>query len=1735
MSIEPAWWTALRHGGLLLSPPQVANLATTDLAPLSLATAGRLRGALQRHQDRPDDATLQSSLLDAVLHDVCDLCTTHQTRWQRGADVEPRFSRRALSGEMVKPRRVWLGPNGSVLPVFVDGESRLGIGRGRRSVARVVEWCRGTGHALALVTNHRQFRLVHVAAEHEAWCEADTVLWLEGGQPTPQVEAMRRLLSPALLLVPSPQDTAPLLAAIHLSRQGQSQLTSILGERVRQAVEVLIRAHTPYLVRSADLERADVYRAATLMVMRLVVALFAEARDLFPRSNAIYENSYGLQGLWEKLTRAAGGRPARLRTRFGAWPQVLALFRLIHAGSHHPDLPLRAYGGELFRPGTSDDPSGVRRAMHLFEQASYIGDPPVMSDAEVQSVLDLLTRCSMPVRQGRSVTRVTVPVNFADISTEYIGILYEGLLDYELHQVDPAGDDPVVFLNIGDQPALPLSRLISLRGTHLNAFFKEFSKAKGSSLSSGSEEDDPSGDDADESPEESDVSSDEGEEPAESGEDVDEDGVLLAAESTMDDAFTQRERVYSWAREAVVAAQKVKATRRRAGAANREAEERILQAARQLVARIILPGDFYLTRWGGTRKGQGSFYTRPGLVSPTVLRTLAPLCYDLPAEPTLEELRDPAHPKTPGVILDLKLCDPATGSGSFPVSALRYLTNALWRSLLHHQWLVADDTTFRPGPALADAEPAWFRECVRDLPGDLAAAESTIRARLKRLVVERCLYGVDLDPLAIELARLSLWIETMDRDLPFGFLDHKFKCGNGLVGAWFDRFQDFPALCLHRPGDDAGDKKHDTSVHLEKEARSKILKEFRDRTLKPSLANWIDAQDPLAFPWLQAGTTLQDLHAGAVRLFEELHALPLHESESRAVFYQERVEPALGPVRRACDLWCALWFWPIEELDAFPLPIAPDGTPEDQVNTFIRPSSDAQAIVERLRSEWRFFHWELEFPDVFTAPNSGFHAILGNPPWEVQKPNSKEWFSNQDPLYRTYGKQEALRRQRDLFTQAPAIEQEWMHYTGRFKSLSNWCANAGLPWGDPGDSSRGGNHWNLRRGDAGAMLHTLWRGNRSQRTGFADPSHPFVHQGSADLNTYKLFLEQMYALLRPGGRLGVIVPSNVYTDKGSTALRRLFLDQCRWEWLFGFENREKVFDIDSRFKFCPIILAKGGTTAAIRTAFMRRSLADWMEAERFALPYSREQVVQFSPKSLAILELRSRRDAEILTKMYANGVLLGDDSPDGWGLQYAREFDMTNDSKLFPPRPVWEAKGYRPDEYGHWLLGGWRPVTEAEAAVWFGQPEINDLSAEPWRIARSILRRPDHLVLSRDGRSCIATHDIEDVALPLYEGRMIDHFDFSAKGWVSGKGRSAVWRDIPWDAKVIEPQYLMGLASSMGTLDLKVSFLDIGSATNARSMFATAVCGAPCGNVAPVLRGMRHQPWKLMALLAYLNTFAYDFGVRMRLGGLHLNYFVIEETPLVPPRAHLPTLATLAQYSASLGLAHPGAAPHWHQSRDCLAQGLWYRNFALSPCERLRKRASLEALVASALGQSESDLAEILRGCDVPPNAHSRAEFPTQPDPKGFWRVDSDLDPELRLTVLAQVAFQDLQRMGLEAFLAQNDGEGWMLPETLRLADYGLGHDDRAGEPQPVASRLGPRFHAWQLEGTVEQSWEECARHAALIQSIRRHPAATPLPGNPSPSDQPSADSPRDLFGAPLQTDLFGNETPHPSSRRKKT
>jgi len=1121
--------------------------------------------------------------------------------------------------------------------------------------------------------------LIHAGTDYDAWCEWDIDFWFEQGNIGKQVTALRLLLGKEALTSPAANTDSPLIKAIQASREGQAELSDTLGERVRQAVELLIQKSNLDSASLQDLQinNRHIYIAASRMIMRCVVILFAEARNLLPRDNPIYNSAYSLQGLREQLEHSGGGQATdRLRNQYSAFPRLLALFRLVYEGCAHEAMPIPCYGGGLFAPGNKETTDPILRALSRFENNS---DSP--SDAVVHQILKLLTRSKVKVRQGKQNTWVEAPVDFSDLSSEYIGILYEGLLDFELRQADE--DDPIIFLDLGDQPALPLKRLEAMDEKALASLVEKLKdKAK-----------------------------------PETSEDVEED------------------------------------TEEEAPLPNDDVE----------IAPLSKGGDLITVGFSETER------------------------------------------------------------------------------------------------------PSWFRECVKDFPLTVENAEEVVKARLKRYVVERCIYGVDINPLAVELARLSLWVETMDQSLPFSFLDHKIKCGNALIGCWFDRFQDYPVMAWEREG---GDANHDKFVHHFREyvvTRGKkqgqqttkgdkwtaAIKETKNNLVKSELKTILQTLDPsqssLVYPNFDLPKLPEVIHDEALNIFEELHNLPVYDSEERERRYREKIEnsEAIKRLKFAFDTWCAVWFWSGENIDLAPTP-----------GKFFDPPTETREMIQDLANHYQFFHWELEFPDVFAGENGGFDGMVGNPPWEIKKPNSMEFFSNVDPLYRTYGKQEALDKQQEYFNNYPQIEKDWLAYCAELKALSNWTKNVGFPFGDPAEA---GEKFTFSRSKIETeFLHELWRNRRNQQIGYADERHPFRFQGSADINTYKMFLELSLLLLRQDGRFGMIVPSGVYTDKGATVLRTEFLFHCQWEWLFGFENRDKIFAIDSRYKFCPVILCKGGETEAIKATFMQRSLTSWEKAEDYVLAYPRQQVEQFSPYSKAILEIRSERDLEILKKIYSNSVLLGDDSPSGWGIKYSLEFMMNTDSKLFPPRPKWENKGYHPDEYGHWLKGNWQPYSGSS----------------------SILQRPQGLILSADGTSGIKIDEVEDIALPLYQGVMIWQFDFSASSYLSGASNQAKWQRNEWNNnKILSSQFLMSrnnhIEKSKTNRGIRLIFRDISNATNQRSIVSAIVPDFPCSNKNPILtpNGSFIEKIKLCSIL---NSFVLDFALRNRFGGTTLNYFILQ-------------------------------------------------------------------------------------------------------------------------------------------------------------------------------------------------------------------------------------------------------------------
>lgn len=1603
------WWLDLRHNGLVVAPAMLEEYFPNGPVIPRSYTYQHLREryavfetwcqSLRAYTQGADHAPLYT-WLDSVL----DTFLGHeQARWQKGSHVSSNWKYETLQHERLSPQRVLFRTSNQREPalfVRVEQTRQLNQGQGRTAYSKLLELLRAKNVKLGLLTNGRQFRLCYAGLDYDSWVEWDTEAWFSEEELRRQLHGFYTLLGPEGMN-PRGLYSFPLLEAAEASRTRQGDLSAVMGEQIREAVELLLNAVNQAVQKNADLldivrttpsgsilsERRmleALYQATIRIIMRMVIILFAEARDMLPRSLATYSDSYGLEGLYEQLRRAEQheGRRA-LEERDSAWARLLSLFTLIYDGSASPNLPVREYGGLLFRPGVYDSPDAILRATALLESENV-----TISDATILHLLTLLKNGRIKIRQGNHSRWVNAPVDFSDLRTEYIGLMYQGLLDYNLHSTN----EPMIFLNLGQEPVLPLSLLEKMDDQHLKDLLKKLSieKSRGPVAS----EDEAGADEEENAGEEIEELVAEGAEVEE--EMLDDEASEQMAEAiaepeelevtTQTEADIRRQRAQAWAERAVEVGGIIKRPRGKQQDTFYLYEKDRKDHARRLINRVLDQNEFYLVRRGGTRKGSGTFYTKPQLAVPITRRTLDPLLHI-----TLED--GTRIPKTPEEILAVKICDPACGSASFLVAALHYITDVLYQSLAYHRRINAIPDSHETALVLTlpygSQSEAQLEEDILSVPSYDERFEAMAKAHLRRYVVERCLYGVDLSPLAVELARMSLWIETLDRDLPFTFLDHKFKIGNALVGGWIDTFREYPVMAWLREG---GDKSHTNGVHYKKEEWTKAIKQERDDIIKPELIGQIQSSSRQQFLFGEnRQQTPEGLHEGFTDRMQRIHAMPISAVREREQRYDTlQQSPEYQDLKHALDSWCAAWFWPADRLGIVLTPA-----------NFYNPPPATHALVEELAAEHRFFHWELEFLDVFGRPEHGFDAIVANPPWEIAKPYSKEFFSDYDPLYRTYGKQEALHEQKRLFEDGGTLEREWLLYQANFKSMSNWAKCAASPFGDP----ETGNGLSLTRNQKwNRQLHDEWRQRRSHYQSFADETFPFQYQGAADLNTYKMFLEVSHHLLKPHGRMGMLVPSGIYTDQGSAPLRKLFLDSCRWEWLFGFINRQRIFDIHSAFKFGVLLLEKGEQTQLMRVAFNQDNLSELARPDPPMLDFPRQQVEHFSPKSLAIIEAQTERDLTILDKLYANTVLLGDQGSNSWQVEYAAEFHMTNDSKLFPPLAVWQERGYRPDNYGRWV--------DAEG----------------------------------------------NVALPLYEGRMIGAFDPSDKGWVGGKGRGALWRDIPIEGKVLEPQYLMSpnayYQHSSALRGIKVSFMRIGSATNTRSMYAALVGDMPCGEAVPVLQPAVKDVKNMLSITTCLNSFTYDYALRCRLGGINLSYFILAETPLLPPSRLLFT--PCAQLAGRLNLIMLSFAPQWLELRAAypeLGRQHWRRLWAITEYERLRLRCILDAIIAELYGLEYGDFAWILRD-DGDRELNNK-------NPKGFWRVDDKKPRELRHTTLALTAFKRLKEVGLKVFC----DEDWQLPLE-------------------VAGQLGPRFTEWQEQGTVEESWVECEEHARRMTEL---------------------------------------------------
>jgi hypothetical protein len=592
---------------------------------------------------------------------------------------------------------------------------------------------------------------------------------------------------------------------------------------------------------------------------------------------------------------------------------------------------------------------------------------------------------------------------------------------------------------------------------------------------------------------------------------------------------------------------------------------------------------------GNARKLSGSYYTPDSLVQELIKSALDPVIAQALA----------THPQRPvQALLELSVCDPACGSGHFLLAAARRIAEEVAR-------LSATD---------GNPLPADYRHALRD-------------------VVAHCIYGVDKNPLAVELARTALWLEAYTPDRPLTFLDHHLRCGDALLGILDPVILEagIPDKAFNALSGD--DKAVVTALRKANRDALKAIEKAKTRAAF-NLALGFDAAPEAAALDALPDDTLAALEA------------------KRAAFVEAEAKRAASRVRLAADLFVA----------AFVLPKAPQtmaSVPTTQDLWLVlngsapRPGVAAEAASAAQTA--LAFHWWQAFPQV--RAKGGFDVLLGNPPWERIKLQEEEFFASRSPLIAEAphkaerGRRiELLRDGMLLHTLYPEVE-----------------AAQGMTPPNVAEQALHADFIVARRIAEAASL-------------FAHDSGRYPLTGVGDVNTYALFAETFSQLVSGEGRAGFIVPTGIATDDSAKAFFSDLVSAKRLCRLLSlYEIRGWFKSTDDRKPFC--LLTLGGTNFA-EFLFDAKTVADFTQPQKW-FQLSADDFRLLNPNTLTCPVFRSERDAELTKKLYRVApVLIAEGLPERnpWSIRFMTMFHMANDSNLFrdtpaPGRlPLYEAK-----------------------------------------------------------------------------------------------------------------------------------------------------------------------------------------------------------------------------------------------------------------------------------------------------------------------------------------------------------------------------------------------------------------------------------------------------------------------------
>jgi len=976
---------------------------------------------------------------------------------------------------------------------------------------------------------------------------------------------------------------------------------------------------------------------------------------------------------------------------------------------------------------------------------------------------------------------------------------------------------------------------------------------------------------------------------------------------------------------------------------------------------------------GNERKTTGSYYTPDSLVQLLLTTTLDPVL-------DAAEARNPQDPASE--ILKLSIIDPACGSGHFLLGAAR-----------------------RAAGRIAKARGA----------GGYSRDEYQ---HALREVVSHCIYGVDRNPMAVELCKVALWIEALEPGRPLTFLDNHIRCGDSLIGVF-----DYKMLRSGLP-DEAfepltGDDKAAAKAY------AAINKEQRDGKTASGFLN------ELRMP--------AEITSGA----EKLLAMPedtLEEVEAKRKAFKRLISgQTWWRLKSACDMYVAAFLTP--KRGEMPDPRKAASLPVPTTEAIWRTvqggdiRGDVQAAAIDLAERNRAFHWPLEFPAVMAK--GGFDAVVGNPPWERIKLQEQEFFAARDA---------------EIATAPNKAERDKL-----IKELKK---------AEPGTAkARLSAEFELAKRAAEAASVFVRKTGR------------FPLTGTGDVNTYALFAEHFARLARKGtggsppGRAGVIVPTGIATDSSTSAFFGDLVARNRLTALYDFENRDKLFPaVDSRVKFS--ILGIGPARRARFAAFLLGT-ADLEEKER-QIELAPDDFRLFNPNTLTAPLFRARYDKELTRKLYQAAPVLirerpdhpdGDDNP--WGITFQTLFHMSNDSGHFRTAEQLSAQDFYHDG-PDWLHADGRryvPLFEAKMIHHFDHrfgsyagldarpgdgslPETPEslkadpnYEAEPWywvpeeETALRVARVPTRLkqyYRKEDPTGCLkvlaewvlGTLDSEDLAKPAQAAtraqallkdvlgpRALERDVIGAKiaTWLHKVADNArkMQRETPLgedDLAFIRQGPSDTLELTGALVDLKqprwlMGWRDITNATNERTLIATVFPTVGVNHKMPLLFSGEGIDI-FCALLANLSAISLDYSARQKVGGTSMTYFYFKQFPVLSPQ----------QYTREdLAFITPRVLELTYTSHSMAkwAEDLGHTSapFGFDPERRAALRAELDAFFARKYGLSRDELRYVLDPAEMKGESYPSETF------RGLKRNEIDRYGEYRTQRLVLAAFDRLSGM----------------------------------------------------------------------------------------------------------------------------